>query len=63
MRKRKNFISLGKTIAGIAYILISPPVWSMITGFEIYVFKVLYAYALIAGLTLLESVWLMSNVN
>ncbi len=63
MGKRRIFIALGESIAGVAYVFISPPIWSLITGLNIYVAKALYAYTLIASLTLLESIWSMSNVN
>ena len=61
--KRKIFIALGEGTAGFAYLLISPPIWSLITGTSIYLAKALYAYTLVIGLTLLESVWSMSNVG
>jgi len=61
--RRKIFIALGETVAGLAYIILSPPVWSLFTGFIVEEAKTLYAYSLIAGLTILESLWSMSNVG
>ncbi|MHA1616733.1 MAG: MFS transporter [Candidatus Njordarchaeales archaeon] len=62
MGTRKLFIALGETIAGIAYILLSPPVWSLFTGMPHTQAASLYTIFLIVGLTLLESFWSMSNV-
>ncbi|MGQ4834035.1 MAG: MFS transporter [Candidatus Asgardarchaeia archaeon] len=61
--KRKIFIALGEGIAGVAYILISPPVWEVLVGTSIYFAKMAYAYTLVFGLTILESIWSMSNVG
>ncbi len=60
--KRKPFIVIGETIAGIFYILLSPYAWSLFTGQDILKVPSLYSYFLIVGLTILESIWSMSNV-
>lgn len=62
MGTRKIFIAVGESIAGVAYILLSPPVWSIFSGVTFIQAPELYALTLIIGLTLLESFWSMSNV-
>jgi len=60
---RRLLIVIGETIAGIAYIFLSPTVWSLYTGLAPTQAKTLYAITIIVGLTLLESFWSMSNVG
>jgi len=60
---RRLLIVIGETIAGIAYIFLSPTVWSLYTGLTPTQAKTLYAITIIVGLTLLESFWSMSNVG
>ena len=63
IRVRRLLIVIGETIAGIAYIFLSPTVWSIYTGLSPIQAKTLYAITIIVGLTLLESFWSMSNVG
>jgi len=60
---RRLLIVVGETIAGVAYIFLSPTVWSFYTGLTPIQAKTLYAITIIIGLTLLESFWSMSNVG
>ncbi|MCR8453694.1 MAG: MFS transporter [Crenarchaeota archaeon] len=62
MGKRKPFIIVGETVAGIFFILLTPHAWSVFTGYDVTDNPTLYAYYLIVGLTILESIWSMSNV-
>lgn len=62
-RVRRLLIVIGESIAGVAYILLSPPIWEFLTGISHYQAKDLYALTIILGLTFLESFWSMSNVG
>ena len=61
--RRKIFIATGEAIAGFAYIILSPLIWEFLTGLSVLRNKAEYAYFLIFGLTILESLWSMSNVG
>lgn len=60
--RRKPFIVIGETIAGVFFILLTPHAWNLLTGRNVLESPALYAYYLIIGLTVLESIWSMSNV-
>jgi len=63
LKVRRLLIVIGETIAGVAYIFLSPTAWSIYTGLNPVQAKTLYALTIIVGLTLLESFWSMSNVG